>query len=148
MESSRRGKRQRVEIQGWHNLLMRGKHTPQRLPMQHYPFTLVRIMRYDEAGNPLYQRPLWLLVMGQRRGEVEPAAIYDAYAARFDIEHFFPLWQAEAAYGRLSDAGRGPGSDHVLRAEDAYRLQSTLDGAAYRAKKRRQYCARVQIKAR
>ena len=88
-ESSRRGKRQRVEIQGWHNLLMRGKHTPQRLPMQHYPFTLVRIMRYDEAGNPLYQRPLWLLVMGQRRGELSLQHIYDAYAARFDIEHFF-----------------------------------------------------------
>ncbi|MCB0079107.1 MAG: hypothetical protein KDD73_17025, partial [Anaerolineales bacterium] len=78
-ESSRRGKRQRVEIQGWHNLLMRGKHTPQRLPMQHYPFTLVRIMRYDEAGNPLYQRPLWLLVMGQRRGELSLQHIYDAY---------------------------------------------------------------------
>lgn len=88
-ETSRRGKRQRVEISAWHNLLMRGKHKPQRLPMHTYPFTLVRIVRYDEAGNPLYKRPLWLLVMGDRRDELTLMHIYQAYAERFDLEHFF-----------------------------------------------------------
>lgn len=88
-ESTRRGKRQRVELQAWHNLLMRGHNKPQRLPMHHYPFTLVRLVRYDEAGSPLYQRPLWLLVMGERRDELTLQHIYDAYDERFDIEHFF-----------------------------------------------------------
>lgn len=88
-ETSRRGKSHRVEVQAWHNLLMRGKHKPQRLPMHTYPFTLVRIVRYDEEGNPLYTRPLWLLVMGDRRDELTPRHIVDAYAERFDLEHFF-----------------------------------------------------------
>ena len=88
-ETSRRGKRTRVEIQAWHNMLMRGQRRPQPLPMHEHPFTLVCITRYDEAGQPLYKRPLWLLVMGQRRAELSLIQIYQAYATRFDLEHFF-----------------------------------------------------------
>lgn len=88
-ETSRRGKRYRVEIKAWHNLLMRGQRRPQPLPMHNYPFTLVCITRYDEAGEPLYKRPLWLLVMGERRAELSLLQIYQAYMTRFDLEHFF-----------------------------------------------------------
>ncbi|MCP4064059.1 MAG: transposase, partial [Gammaproteobacteria bacterium] len=88
-ETSRRGKVYRVEVQACHNLLMTGKHKPKRLPMHRYPFTLVRIMRYDEEGNPAFKRPLWLLVMGARRHELTLEHIYQAYSCRFDIEHFF-----------------------------------------------------------
>lgn len=85
-ETSRRGKRYRVEIQAWHNMLMRGQRTA---PMHQHPFSLVCITRYDEAGQPAYKRPLWLLVLGDRRGELSLEQIYLAYLARFDIEHFF-----------------------------------------------------------
>jgi hypothetical protein len=88
-ESSRRGKRYRVEIQAWHNMLMRGQRLPQPLPMHKHPFTLVCITRYDETGKPLYKRPLWLLVMGERRAELSLLQIYQAYMTRFDLEHFF-----------------------------------------------------------
>jgi DDE superfamily endonuclease len=88
-ETSRRGKRYRVEIQAWHNMLMRGHCRPQPLPMHQYPFTLVCITRYDATGKPLYQRPLWLLVMGERRAELSLIQIYQAYTTRFDLEHFF-----------------------------------------------------------
>jgi hypothetical protein len=85
-ETSSRGKRYRVEIEAWHNMLMRGKRDA---PMHLHPFTLVRITRYDEAGNPVFKRPLWLVVMGDRRAELSLEHIYLAYQARFDIEHFF-----------------------------------------------------------
>jgi len=85
-ESSRRGKRYRVEIQAWHNMLMRGKRG---LPMHQHPFTLVCITRYDENDQPAFNRPLWLVVMGDRRDELSLEQIYLAYQARFDIEHFF-----------------------------------------------------------
>jgi len=88
-ETSRRGKRYRVEIQAWHTMLMRGQRTPQPLPMHNYPFTLLCITRYDETGKALYKRPLWLLVMGERRAELSLRHIYQAYATRFDLEHFF-----------------------------------------------------------
>jgi len=88
-ETSRRGKRYRVEIRAWHNMLMRGQRSPDPLPMHRHPFTLVCITCYDEAGNLLFKRPLWLLVMGERRADLSLEQIYLAYAARFDIEHFF-----------------------------------------------------------
>jgi hypothetical protein len=88
-QTSRRGKRVRVEIQAWHNMLMRGHCRPQPLPMHEHPFTLVCITRYDEAGQPIFKRPLWLLVMGERRAELSLLQIYQAYATRFDLEHFF-----------------------------------------------------------
>jgi len=86
---SRRGKHYRVEIQTWRNCLMRGQRTPELLPMQDYPFTLVRIMFYNQAGQAAFRRPLWLIVVGQRRHDLNDFEIYHAYARRYDLEHFF-----------------------------------------------------------
>ena len=81
-----RGKRYRVEVQAWNNMLMRGKR---KIPMHQHPFTLVCITRYDENGKPAFTRPLWLIVMGERREQLSLEQVYLAYRARFDIEHFF-----------------------------------------------------------
>lgn len=86
---SRRGKRYRVEIQLWHNCLMRGQRKPKELPMQRYPFTLVRIVLYDQDGKQAFRHPLWLIVIGQRRHELNAFEIYHAYRQRYDLEHFF-----------------------------------------------------------
>jgi len=88
-ETSRRGKVYQVEVQAWHNLLMHGKNKPVRLPMHEHPFTLVRIVRYDEDGKPAFKHPLWLIVMGERRHELTLLQIQQAYTSRFDEEHFF-----------------------------------------------------------
>ena len=94
---SRRGKRYRSELQAWHNLLMRGKREPKPLPMHRgalwAPFTLVRMVRYDEQGAQrapqVGEHPLWLIVIGQRRHELRLVDIYRAYGQRYDLEHFF-----------------------------------------------------------
>jgi hypothetical protein len=86
---SRRGKRYQVSIQLWHNYLMRGQRKPKELPMQRYPFTLLRIVFYDQEGKQAFGRPLWLIVVGQRRHELNGLEIYHAYAQRYDLEHFF-----------------------------------------------------------
>lgn len=86
---SRRGKRYRVEILTWSNCLMRGMRKPKLLPMQRYPFTLVQIVFYDQAGQVAFRRPLWLIVLGERREELTTFEIYHAYAQRYDLEHFF-----------------------------------------------------------
>jgi hypothetical protein len=86
---SRRGKRYRVEIQSWNNCLMRGQRKPKLLPMQRYPFTLLRIVFYDQAGKEAFRHPLWLIVVGQRRHELNPFESYHAYGRRYDLEHFF-----------------------------------------------------------
>ena len=76
----------RVEVQGWHNLLMRGKKD---CPMHQYPFTLVKIHWYNQQGETLFQKPLWLIVMGDRRMQLSLLHIYEAYLQRYDLEHFF-----------------------------------------------------------
>jgi hypothetical protein len=86
---SRRGKRYRVEIESWNNCLMRGQRKPKELPMQRYPFTLVRIVFYDQAGREAFRQPLWLIVIGQRRRELSAFEVYHAYERRYDLEHFF-----------------------------------------------------------
>ena len=84
-----RGRAYKVVIQSWHNMLMRGKRKPYPMPMHKHPFTLVKICLYDENGELVFQRPLWLLVIGERRHELDLLDIYEAYTQRFDIEHFF-----------------------------------------------------------
>ena len=87
---SRRGHVYRVEIEAWQNLLMTGKQTPVVLPMHQQPFTLLRIVLIDpETNQPAFKRPLWLIIMGQRRAEVSLLAARRAYAQRYDLEHFF-----------------------------------------------------------
>ena len=75
-----------VEIQAWHNLLMRGGKGK---PMHQHPFTLVQIRFYNHKGEALFQKPLWLIVMGDRRMELSLLDIYEAYMQRYDLEHFF-----------------------------------------------------------
>lgn len=88
-ETSRRGKVYRVAIKAWHNMLMRGKNKPYRMPMERYPFTLVQVVRYDEDGNVACKRPMWLLAIGENRDKLSALDIYEAYSQRFDHEHFF-----------------------------------------------------------
>jgi hypothetical protein len=84
-----RGRQYRVEIQAWCNMLMRGKQKPNPIPMHKYPFTLIRVCLYNNKGELAFQRPLWLIAVGERRHELSPLDICHAYRQRFDIEHFF-----------------------------------------------------------
>lgn len=87
--TSHRGKRYQATVQVWHNLIMRGKNKPKRIRMSKHPFSLVCIVLLDEDEQPAFKHPLWLLVIGERRHELGPQAIFQAYAQRSDLEHFF-----------------------------------------------------------
>jgi hypothetical protein len=113
--TSRRGREYRVEIEAWHDLLMRGKRKPVSVPMHLYPFTLARIRLYNSTGELAYSQPLWVLVMGEKRNMLSLLDIYTAYNQRFDLEHFFrfgkqrlllagfqtPDWQHEENWWQL-----------------------------------------------
>ena len=105
---SRRGKTYRVEMQAWHNMLMRGKRKPKLLPMHRYPFTLVRIVLYDQEGAQVFRHPLWLIVIGARRHELSVGDVYDAYRQRYDVEHFFRFGKQKLLLDRFQtpDDGR------------------------------------------
>ena len=86
---SRRGKVYRVEIEAWYDMLTRGKCKKAQLPMQNYPFTLVRVSQYNKEGESVYTNPMWLIVMGEERRKLSLLDIYKSYKQRYDIEHFF-----------------------------------------------------------
>ena len=84
--TSCRGKTYTVRIEAWDNMLMRGTKTA---PMHRHPFRLMRITWLDEEGQPTHKRPIWLAVSGVRRDELTLKQVQEAYAQRFDLEHFF-----------------------------------------------------------
>ena len=84
--TSHTGRTFNIRIKSWDNLLMRGKRD---CPLQDHPLKLMRIDAFKPNGKPLYRRPLWLVVAGQRRNEIAITDIWLAYAQRYDIEHYF-----------------------------------------------------------
>jgi len=84
--ATRKGRVYRVHLEGWHDLLMRGK---KGLPMHKHPFTLIRVRVLDEEGNPVFKRTLWLIVIGERRYELSLVEAWEAYGQRYDVEHYF-----------------------------------------------------------
>jgi hypothetical protein len=84
--TSRRGRTYTVQIQAWRDLLMRGQRGR---PMHKQPFTLLRVRWLDAAGQPVFKRELWLVVVGARRHELTLLEVQQAYRQRSDLEHFF-----------------------------------------------------------
>lgn len=80
------GRTYKVQLECWRNLLMTGTR---EYPMHQHPFTLIRARVFNEAEKQVFQRPLWLLVMGQRRNELSLIEDWEAYRRRYDVEHFF-----------------------------------------------------------
>ena len=84
--TSRRGRTYTVQIQAWRDLLMRGQRGR---PMHMQPFTLLRVRWLDAAGQPVFKRALWLVVVGAQRNELTLLEVQQAYRQRYDLEHFF-----------------------------------------------------------
>jgi hypothetical protein len=82
----RNGRVCQVEIEAWHNLLMRGTKD---IAMHKHPFTLIRITMKDSEGKAVFNRPLWLAILGERCYEITLFDAYKAYRQRYDLEHFF-----------------------------------------------------------
>jgi hypothetical protein len=80
-----RGRTYTVVSEAWEGLIMHGKRGQR---MWDKPFTLVRLRALDAAGQEVFRRPLWLVVLGTRRGELTLRETADAYAHRGDAEHF------------------------------------------------------------
>lgn len=82
--TTKRGKARIISIRSWHDVLLRG--TTEFRSSEH-PLNLIQIVITDENNQPIYQRPLWLGVLGKRRHEVTIKEAQQVYAQRYDIEH-------------------------------------------------------------
>ncbi len=103
--TTRKGRSYTVHLEGWHDMLVRGKRG---LPMHTFPLTLVRIRVLNDQGEAVFCRPLWLIVIGQRREELTLCDIWEAYRQRYDVEHFFRFGKQRL----LLDAYQTPETTH------------------------------------
>lgn len=102
--TTRSGRHYRAQLEGWHDLLMTGTR---EWAMHRFPFTLIRVRVLDEAGNQVFKRTMWLIVIGKRRRELSILEAWEAYGQRYDVEHYFRLGKQrllERAY-QTSDDG-------------------------------------------
>ncbi len=81
--TTKRGRLLNVTIQSWSDMLMRGSHG---CPMHDNPFTLMQIQVTSPEGIRIW-KPMWLIMIGQRRDELTIIEAYQAYRQRYDIEH-------------------------------------------------------------
>jgi hypothetical protein len=84
-QTTRKGRHLNVTIQAWYQMLMRGTKEQK---MYRHPFTLLRIHVTDNTGDSVW-KPMWLIVIGDRRQEISPTVANKSFRQRFDIEHLF-----------------------------------------------------------
>jgi len=86
-DSNKHGETIEIQIESWDSTLMRGRKTADVSEM---PFRLVKIVYLrPDSQEPLFIKPLWLIVHGEQRHELTLEDIFNAYRQRFDLEHFF-----------------------------------------------------------
>ncbi len=81
--TTKKGRLLKVKIQSWSDMLMRGTY---KCPMHCNPFTLMRIQVSTNEGISIW-KPMWLMMIGQRRHELTITEGYQTYRQRYDIEH-------------------------------------------------------------
>jgi len=84
-QTTRKGRILNITILAWHQMLMRGT---KKQKMYRHPFTLLKINVTNDMGDSLW-KPMWLIVIGDRREEISPIVAYSSFRQRFDIEHMF-----------------------------------------------------------
>jgi hypothetical protein len=52
-------------------------------------FTLIQVQLLGENGQPVFKRPMWLIVIGKRRQELSLKVVWHTCRRRYDAEHFF-----------------------------------------------------------
>jgi hypothetical protein len=85
-QTSKKGHPLKVVIKCWNDMVVRGSHHFQSFK---HPLNIHQVEVFNEAGDKLFLRPLWIAVFGKRRHEISLEEVYTHYRSRYDIEHLF-----------------------------------------------------------
>lgn len=81
-----KGQIYQVKLEQWNDVLIKGS---KKFNSYEHPINLVKVVMFDEQGNEVFKRPLWIGVLGKRKNELSMETVYTAYRERYDLEHFF-----------------------------------------------------------
>lgn len=73
-----------------------------------HPCRLVRYEVFNEKGEAVFKKPLWITIVGIRRKELSINEVFNNYMDRYDIEHFFKF----AKNNLMADKYQSPDSEH------------------------------------
>ncbi len=107
--TTKRGRLLKVTISCWSNMLMRGSHG---CPMHSLPFTLMQIQVISPEGLRIW-KPMWLIMIGQRRNELTITEAYQSYRQRYDVEHLL-RFEREGRRGFLAMSNHAVGKQRLL----------------------------------
>lgn len=83
---AKKGKYYKVIIKSWKNRLIKGSR---EFKSSDNPINLIQICLVDDNDKPLFKKPLWLGVMGEKRHKLNLQDCFNYYISRYDVEHFF-----------------------------------------------------------
>src|SRR3989338_1592525 len=90
---TRSGQQHQVFLDRWNDVMMQG--SPKR------PFDMLRVILKDKNGKPVYRRPLWIAIIGERRRELSSLEMFESYCQRYDIEHYFRFGKQKLGFASL-----------------------------------------------
>jgi DDE superfamily endonuclease len=82
-QTSKKGHPLKVMIKCWDNMVVRGSQDFQSFK---HPLNIHQVEVFNDAGDKLFQRPLWIAVFGKRRHEISLEGAYAQYRSRYDTE--------------------------------------------------------------
>ena len=94
---SARGKNYTVKLRRWNGLIIKGKNG---IVMHDKPFDVVKVEVFDNNGNPVNYKNMWLMVAGERKNLIEIKDVFLRYSKRFKIEHFFRFCKQHLLLGK------------------------------------------------
>lgn len=84
--TTKKGKQHIVHIEVWYDIRMRGHHDAK---IQETPLMVSKVTVRNQAGDLVYARPLWTVIVGSWPSNWPITNIWYNYHTRFDAEHFF-----------------------------------------------------------
>ncbi len=105
--TNRKNKVCNVVIKCWRDKLLRGSR---QFKSSQHPINVIQITVLGHQDQPVFKRPLWIAVFGERRHEISLADVYQNYIARYDIEHFFRFGKQKS----LMTAYQTPDVEHEM----------------------------------
>lgn len=84
------GKQCKIKIERWYDRLDHAESKESdKSKVVPVVFDAVRATILKPDGQPIYKKPLWIMVTGKRRREISAEDIASSYLQRYDIEHYF-----------------------------------------------------------
>jgi hypothetical protein len=83
---SKKGAPVSLVIKGWNSVSFRGSR---KFRAHLHPFRLIQVVMLNERQEPVFKKPLWLAIFGEKGLKLSLHECVKNYRDRYDIEHYF-----------------------------------------------------------